>query len=276
MDEDQAGPYPGESRATFTRPNLEPTHDESNVYPKVHESLKFPANEHVILEDPPSSTGTLTSMKNLEDAYTIRNQFFNDKSTKDEPRKLNVEAEVVSMVTVLIYQASSSVPPLSTPVIDLSPPKPAPSTTQAPVFTATKTITIITRLLLSPPQQQSITNSELVARVTTLEQKFSAFEQKSKTLDNTTRNLGSRAPLRDRFRDLPKADMKEMLHQRKFESDSYKSLLEHVALYESLEASMEHAQRDKFFPEWDKFRKRRRDDQDPPPHPPDSDLNKKK
>ncbi|GJY05434.1 hypothetical protein Tco_0371374 [Tanacetum coccineum] len=42
-------------------------------------------------------------------------QFINDKSTEDELEKLNVEAEVVSMVTVLIYQASSSVPPLSTP-----------------------------------------------------------------------------------------------------------------------------------------------------------------
>ncbi|GJS61991.1 hypothetical protein Tco_0656775 [Tanacetum coccineum] len=159
-------------------------------------------------------------------------QFFNDKSTEDEPGKLNVEVEVVSMVTIPIYQASSSVPPI-------------------------------------------ITDSELAARVTTLEQKFAAFEQKSKTLDNTTQNLGSRAPLRDRFRDLPEADMKEMLHQRMFESGSYKSLLEHVALYEALEASMERAQRDKFFPEWDKSRKRRRDDQDPPPTP-DSDLNKKK
>ncbi|GJR62592.1 hypothetical protein Tco_1504754 [Tanacetum coccineum] len=129
--------------------------------------------------------------------FTIGDQFINDKATEDEPEKLNVESEVVTMVTVPIYQASSSVPPLSTPVIDLSPPKP----------------------------------------------KFSDLEQKSKTLDNTTKNLGSRvftlelrdlphkideivrdtvkevvqvalqALLLDRFRDLPKADMKEMLHQ---------------------------------------------------------------
>ncbi|GKD31218.1 hypothetical protein Tco_1241996 [Tanacetum coccineum] len=174
-------------------------------------------------------------MKNLEDAYTIRDPFFNDKSTKDEPGKLNVEAEVVSMVIVLIYQASSSVPPMSTPVIDLSPPKPASSTTQAPVFTATTSTTTTT-----------------------------SFEQKSKTLDNTTHNLGSRVfnlelrdlphkidetvretvkeavqvalqvPLRDRFRDLPEADMKEMIHQRMFETGSYRSLPEHVALYEAL------------------------------------------
>ncbi|GJS07311.1 retrovirus-related pol polyprotein from transposon TNT 1-94 [Tanacetum coccineum] len=59
------------------------------------------------LEDPLSSTGTLSSMKNLEDAYAIGDQFINDKSTNDEPGKLNVEAKVVSMVTVPIYQASS-------------------------------------------------------------------------------------------------------------------------------------------------------------------------
>ncbi|GJZ50094.1 hypothetical protein Tco_0604284 [Tanacetum coccineum] len=197
--------------------------------------LKFPADEHVILEDPLNELG-----------------------------KLNVEAEVVSMVTVLIYQASSSVPPLSTPIIDLSPSKLAPSTTQVPIFTATTTTTTTTCLLLPPPQQQSITDSELVARVTALEQKFTAFEHKCKTLDSMTQNLRSRAPLRDRFRDLPEADMKEMLHQRMFESGSYK-IPKHVALYEALEASIERAQRDEFFVERDKSRKKQRDDQDPPP-----------
>ncbi|GKF10200.1 hypothetical protein Tco_0048126, partial [Tanacetum coccineum] len=272
MDEDQAGPDPGESRVALTGPNPEPTHKEfmANVYPNVHESLKFPTDEHVILDDPLSSFGTLSSIKNLDDTYTIGDQSLNDKSTEDESRTLNVEAEVVSMVTVSIHPASSSVPPLSTPVIDLSPPKLVSSTTQTPIFTATTSTT--TTLPLPPPlQQQSITDSELVARVTTLEMKFYDLEWKSKNLDNTTLNLGSRvftlelrdlthkinetihetvkeavhmalqAPLRDRFRDLPEANMKEMLHQRMFESGSYKSHLEHVALYEALEASMERA-----------------------------------
>ncbi|GKC77777.1 hypothetical protein Tco_1128551 [Tanacetum coccineum] len=253
MDEDQAGPDPGKSSVPLAGPYLEPIHDEfmANLYPKVKESLKFPADEHVILEDPLSSTGTLSSMKNLEDAYTIGDHFRNDKSTEDEPRKLNVEAKVVSMVTVLIYQVSSLVLPLLTPVIDLSPPKPASSTTQAPIFTATTSTTTTTTI--------------------PLEQIFADFEQKSKTLDNTTQNLRSRvfnlelmdlphkidetvhetikevvqvaiqAPFRDRFRDLPEADMKEMLQQWMFETSSYKSLPEHVALYEALEASMERA-----------------------------------
>ncbi|GJV59855.1 hypothetical protein Tco_1465955 [Tanacetum coccineum] len=61
--------------------------------PPAQESLKFPADEHDLLEDPLSSTGTLSSMKNLEDAYAIGGQFINDKSIDDEPGKLNVEAK---------------------------------------------------------------------------------------------------------------------------------------------------------------------------------------
>ncbi|GJR29082.1 hypothetical protein Tco_1105314 [Tanacetum coccineum] len=260
MEEDQARPDPRISRAALAGPDPEPTHDEFMVdlYPKVQESLKFPTDEHVILEDPLSSTRTLSSMKNLEDAYAIGDQFINDKSTNDEPGKLNVEAEVVSMVTVPIYQESSSAPPLTT-------------------------------------------KSELAERVTALEKKLSDLEQTNKNLDNTTRNLGSsvynlelrdlphkineivrdnvkeavqialQAPLRDHFRDLSEEDMKEMLHQRMFETSSYKSLPEHIALYEALEASMKRAQRDEFLAEKDKSHKRRRDDQDPPPSPLDLD-----
>ncbi|GJY25044.1 hypothetical protein Tco_0399770 [Tanacetum coccineum] len=193
MEEDQAGPDPGVSRVALAGPNPEPTHEEfmTHVFLDVHERLKFLADEHVILEEPLSSSETLSSMKNLDDAYTIGDQLINDKSIEDELGKLNMESEVVSMVTVPIHQSSSSVPPLSTPVIDLSSPsKHVSSATQAPIFTATTTTTTTT--LPPPPQQQSSTDSELVARVTTLEHKFSELEQKNKNLDNMTQNLGSR------------------------------------------------------------------------------------
>ncbi|GKF13594.1 hypothetical protein Tco_0055056, partial [Tanacetum coccineum] len=150
------------------------------------------------------------------------------------------------------------------------------------------------------------TESELAERITALEKKLSNLEQTNKNLNNTTWNLGSRvytlelrdlphkineavcenvkeavqislqAPLRDRFKDLSKEDMKEMLHQSMFEIGSYKSLPEHIVLYEALEASMERVQKDEFLAEKDKSRKRRRDDQDPPPPPPDSDQSKRR
>ncbi|GKE45029.1 hypothetical protein Tco_1472313 [Tanacetum coccineum] len=93
-----------------------------------------------------------------------------------------------------------SLHPLSTPVIDLSPPIPASSTTQAPIFTATTTTTTTT--LPPPPQQQSTTKSELAECVTALEKKLSDLEQKNKNLDNTTRNLGSMVFTLE-LRDLP-------------------------------------------------------------------------
>nr|GEY83589.1 hypothetical protein [Tanacetum cinerariifolium] len=93
MEEDQAGSNLGQSHVAQAGPN-----------PK-------PMNEDFIAT-------------NLEDAFTSGDQFFNDKSTKEELRKANVETEVESMVIVPIHQTSSSVPPLSIPIIDLSPPKP--------------------------------------------------------------------------------------------------------------------------------------------------------
>nr|GEU53501.1 retrovirus-related Pol polyprotein from transposon TNT 1-94 [Tanacetum cinerariifolium] len=88
-------------------------------------------------------------------------------------------------------------------------------------------------------------------------------------------HIAIQAPLRDRFRELPEADMKEILHKWMFESGSYKSLPEYVALNEALEPFMERAQNDEFLAEKDKSGKRRRDDQDPP-SPPDLDLSKRR
>nr|GEV02033.1 hypothetical protein [Tanacetum cinerariifolium] len=54
IKEDQVGPDPGVSRVALAGPNPEPTHEEfiDNVYLDVHGSLKLPADEHVILEEP--------------------------------------------------------------------------------------------------------------------------------------------------------------------------------------------------------------------------------
>nr|GEV45742.1 zf-CCHC domain-containing protein/UBN2 domain-containing protein [Tanacetum cinerariifolium] len=176
IDEDQAGLDPGNNHVALTGSNSEPIHDDfmATIYPKVHESLKLPADE-----------------------------------------------------------------------------------------------------------QSHLRGSKLTARVTAFKNKFFDFEQKIQTLDNTTQNLGSmvftlelrdlphkinqivnevvkeavrvafQTPLRDRFREPPEADMKEILHQRMFESGSYKSLPKYVAL-EALEASMEQANTDEFLAKKDK------------------------
>nr|GEY35526.1 integrase, catalytic region, zinc finger, CCHC-type, peptidase aspartic, catalytic [Tanacetum cinerariifolium] len=85
---------------------------------------EYGEEEHVYMENPPISSGSLSSIKNLDDAFTFCYQFLNDTSLEKELEKANVETEVESMVIVPIHQASSSVPPLSTHIIDLTPPKP--------------------------------------------------------------------------------------------------------------------------------------------------------
>nr|GEV06948.1 hypothetical protein [Tanacetum cinerariifolium] len=89
MDEDQARSDPRKSHVDLVGPNPEPMNDDfmATVYLIVHECLKFLADEQVILEDPLSSSGTLSSMKIMDDTYTFGDQFFNDKSTEDEPGK---------------------------------------------------------------------------------------------------------------------------------------------------------------------------------------------
>nr|GEW35395.1 hypothetical protein [Tanacetum cinerariifolium] len=202
-----------------------------------------PRKSHVIIEDPPSSSETLSSIKNLDDIYIFWDLFFNDKSIKDEPGKQNVNAEVVSMITVPIHQASTSVPPLSTPIIDLSPSKPTASPLLEPFTAATTKIHTLDNA-----------TKNLRSRVFTL--KLRDLPHK---IDQTVNKVVKEAvPIAlqalhiDRFRELSKADMKEILHQRMFKSGSYKSLLEHVALYEALEASMEHEIRDEFLVEKEK------------------------
>nr|GEW84922.1 hypothetical protein [Tanacetum cinerariifolium] len=207
------------------------------VYLKVHESLKHTTEEHVHLESPLSSSGTLSSMKNLEDNSTFGDQFINDKPIEEDLGKTNMETEVKSMVTVSIHQTSSSVPPLSTHVIDLTPPRPISSAVQEPVFTATPATTTI---ILPPPpplQQQSSTDPKLANHVSSLEKVCANFEKKHKLPDQTIQAILSRVFTLENHDLYFKIDkqVREM-----FKSGSYKSHMEHEALYEALEASMDH------------------------------------
>ncbi|GJR73284.1 hypothetical protein Tco_0085649 [Tanacetum coccineum] len=54
------------------------------------------------------------------------------------------------------------------------------------------------------------------------------------------------APVHKLFEELSEFDMKEILHEQMFESGSYRSQPEHVALYEALEASMDRENRGEF------------------------------
>ncbi|GKF80578.1 hypothetical protein Tco_0239180, partial [Tanacetum coccineum] len=139
-----------ESRPPPERVLMEEDRAGSNLI----QSHVLTTEEHIYIENPPSSSRTLSSMKNLDDAFTFGDQFLNDKSPEDEPEKTKVETDVESMVNVPIYQASSSAPLLSTPIIDLTPPKPVSPLVRAPTIIATTATTTTTLLLPPPPPQQ--------------------------------------------------------------------------------------------------------------------------
>ncbi|GJZ23881.1 hypothetical protein Tco_0561340 [Tanacetum coccineum] len=92
----------------------------TTAYPSVQENLKLPTEDQVILEEPASSAGTLSSLKNLDKELSFTNQFLVEKSQEDKPDKSNTEAEVQSMVMVPNHQDTSSVPLMTTLVIDLT------------------------------------------------------------------------------------------------------------------------------------------------------------
>nr|GEW04167.1 hypothetical protein [Tanacetum cinerariifolium] len=262
-DEDQAGLNPGPSHVALAGPNLEPMHEDfiATVYTKVHESMKHTTEEHVFLENPPSSLGFLSSMKNLDDAFTFGDHFIVDKPTKKEPGKANVEFIVEFTITVPIHQASLSAPPLSTPIINLITSKP------------------ICANFEKKNKVHDQTTQSLSSRIFTLENYdlYSRIENYVRETVQEAVQKALQAPVRERFREISKFDMKEILRGQMFKSGSYRSQPKHVALYDALEASIDRENRDEFLKATAKSRKRRHDDQDPPPPPlPDSDQSKKK
>ncbi|GJU73659.1 hypothetical protein Tco_1265064 [Tanacetum coccineum] len=146
--EDQAGSdpraavvsHPSPSHVVHPGPNLEhmnlevsDTSAQSNpeqmdeelsttTYPNVQENLKLLTNAEMRLEEPASSARTLSSLQNLDKECSFTNQFLAKKSQEDEPEKTNNEVEVQSMVTVPIHQDTSSVPLMTTPVINITDP----------------------------------------------------------------------------------------------------------------------------------------------------------
>ncbi|GKE75540.1 hypothetical protein Tco_1537581, partial [Tanacetum coccineum] len=148
QEEGHAGPNPG-------------------VQDEGRENLKLPTEDQVILEEPASSTRTLSSLQNLEKDLSFTDQFFVKKPQEEEPGKTNAEAEVQSMVSVSIHQDTSSVPPMTTSVIDLTMMQ---SDSPLPTSTATTLIiTTTTTLPPPPPPPQSTTDPILVRRIGKLE-----------------------------------------------------------------------------------------------------------
>ncbi|GJW78745.1 hypothetical protein Tco_0140427 [Tanacetum coccineum] len=139
-----------------SQPNIEQMDEEFTAiaYPKVQENLKLPTKGDVRLEDPASSDATLSSLQNLDKEFSFTNQFLAEKSQDEEPKKTNTEAEVQSLVMVPIHQDTSSVPLMTTLVIDLTVSQPAFITIQASLPTSIATTTINKTTTLPTPLPQ--------------------------------------------------------------------------------------------------------------------------
>ncbi|GJS61775.1 hypothetical protein Tco_0656559 [Tanacetum coccineum] len=275
----------------------------ATIYPNVQENLKLTVDEPVIPEEPASSTGTLSSLQHLAKDFSFGDQFFNDKPSEADNEKTTADTEAESMVSVTIHQDTSAIPPMTSPVIDLvsrpdSPNvhRPLPTTATA---TATTTTTITT-LPLPPQPQQGSSDPTLLKHIGELEQHIADLVDANQALEERLDKHGSRlyklenqdipnqvrkavdeivtdavdwamqAPLRERFRDLPEADMKEILHNRMWESKSYQTHEDHMMLYEALEKSMARDNNDQLLSDLAEARKMKKKRQDSPKTPPGS------
>ncbi|GJR83573.1 hypothetical protein Tco_0154358 [Tanacetum coccineum] len=297
QDEGQARPNPGEQDEGQAGPNPGKQAD-GQAGSNPGDAVEFqPQPSHVvILEEPASSTGTLSSLQNLDKDLSFTDQFFVEKPQEEEPGKTNAEAEVQSMVSVPIHQDTSSVPPMTTPVIDLTK---SQSDSPLPTSTAT-TSTITTTTTLPPPPLQSTIDPILVHRIGKLEQhivyliqnnlaleerldkhrsrlykleNFNIPHQVSKAVDEIVTDAvdwAMQAPLRARFRDLPTVDMKEILQQRMFEDNTYKTHEVHNDLYEALQKSVELDYSNQRLADQEEARKKKRKRRESPRTPPGS------
>nr|GFA62629.1 hypothetical protein [Tanacetum cinerariifolium] len=66
----------------------------ATIYPNVQENLKLAVEESVLLEEPASSSGTLSSLQHLSRDFSFGDQFFSDKHSDANK---NAETEVESM-----------------------------------------------------------------------------------------------------------------------------------------------------------------------------------
>nr|GEW11912.1 hypothetical protein [Tanacetum cinerariifolium] len=145
-----------------TQPLLEQMDEgfTTTAYPKVQENLKLTVEEQVLLEEPTSLSGTLSSLQHLTKDLSFENKKLEQRLDSHGARLYTLEQLDIP------HQVSKAVDEVVTDAVDWA----------------------------------------------------------------------MQAPLRNRFRDLPEVDMKEILHQRMWETDSYKSHEDHIQLYEALES----------------------------------------
>ncbi|GJY23630.1 hypothetical protein Tco_0397288 [Tanacetum coccineum] len=286
QDEGQAGPNPGIQDEVQVRSNPgdvavsqpQPSHvvHAGPNLEHMDDNLKLPTEDQVRLEEPANSAGTLSSLQNLDKEFSFTNQFLEEKSQEDEPEKTNTESEVQSMVTVPIHQDTSSVHLMTTPVIDLTVSQPVSTTVQEPLPTSTTTRIGELEQHMSDLLQDNLALEERLDKHGSKLYKYENLDiphQVSKAVDEIVMDAvdwAIQAPLRDRFRDLPEADIKEILHHRMWETKSYEAHEDHKKLYEALKKSKDRDHSEPLLTNLAKARRKKKRRHESPKTPPGS------
>ncbi|GJR95514.1 retrovirus-related pol polyprotein from transposon TNT 1-94 [Tanacetum coccineum] len=235
QDEGQAGPNPGEQDEGQAGPNPD---DAAASQPPSRRTLKLPTEGEVRdLWELQSYAGTLSSLQNLDKELSFTNQFLLEKSQEDEPEKTNIEAEVQSMVTVPIIGPRLFLSNDHS-VIDLTVSQPVHTAVQTPLPTLTSNASnnnhrhkkIFHHYHLKPKQGSRIQILNLAHGRNLNKHNGDMWRQTKPGGKIRPKDKGPDSPLRDRFRDLPEADIKEILHHRMWESNSYQAHEDHKML----------------------------------------------
>ncbi|GJY45210.1 hypothetical protein Tco_0433423, partial [Tanacetum coccineum] len=107
---------------------------------KLHVSLAGPNPEHN-----ESHSGSMSSMKNLDETFNFGDQFLYDKPTEDDQEKSKAREESDSTIPDSSRQTVTSTPPVIAPFTDVSSSKPSLLVTPPPINMEATTITTSSR-----------------------------------------------------------------------------------------------------------------------------------
>nr|GFB60260.1 hypothetical protein [Tanacetum cinerariifolium] len=188
--------------------------------------------------------------------------FFNDKPSKVDIEKTTAETEVESMVNGNRNNNNNHNTTISTTIKHYS-------------FCVDERIGELKHIMANLIQENKHLEERLDshgARLYTLEN-LDIPHHVSKAIDEIVTDAvdwAIQAPLRNRFKDLPEADIKEILHQRMWETNSYKTHEDHKMLYEALEKSMNRNHSEELAKDLAEARKKKKKRRDLPKMPPGS------
>nr|GEU50397.1 E-beta-farnesene synthase [Tanacetum cinerariifolium] len=125
---------------------------------------------------------------------------------------------------------------------------------------------------------KSTIDAMMIKRIGELEHIMGNLIQENKRLEQRLDSHGARLytieqldiPHQNRFRDLPEADMKEILYQCMWETDSYKTHEDYMQLYEALKKSMNHNHSKELVKDLAEARKKKKKSRESPKTPPGS------